>query len=54
MTESLAALTSHLADADPEIARLVDAEGRRQSESIRLIPSENYVSQAVLEATARC
>ena len=51
MTESLAALTAHLADADPEIARLVDAEGRRQSESIRLIPSENYVSQAVLEAT---
>ena len=51
MTESLAALTAHLADADPEIARLVDAEGRRQSGSIRLIPSENYVSQAVLEAT---
>jgi len=51
MTESLAALTAHLADADPEIARLVDAEGRRQSESIRLIPSENYFSQAVLEAT---
>jgi glycine hydroxymethyltransferase len=48
MTESLA---HHLADADPEIARLVDAEGRRQSESIRLIPSENYVSQAVLDAT---
>jgi glycine hydroxymethyltransferase len=51
MTETLAALTTHLADADPEIARLVDAEGRRQSESIRLIPSENYVSQAVLDAT---
>jgi len=51
MTESLAALTAHLVDADPDVARLVDAEGRRQSESIRLIPSENYVSQAVLEAT---
>jgi glycine hydroxymethyltransferase len=51
MTETLAALTAHLADADPEVARLVDAEGRRQSESIRLIPSENYVSQAVLDAT---
>ena len=51
MTEELAALTAHLADADPEIAALVDAEGRRQSESIRLIPSENYVSQAVLDAT---
>jgi glycine hydroxymethyltransferase len=51
MTESLAALTAHLADADPEVARLADAEGRRQSESIRLIPSENYVSQSVLDAT---
>src|SRR5262245_61893750 len=51
MTEDLAALTAHLADADPEIATPVDAEGHRQSESIRLIPSENYVSQAVLEAT---
>jgi glycine hydroxymethyltransferase len=51
MTEELAALTAHLADTDPEIAALVDAEGRRQSESIRLIPSENYVSQAVLDAT---
>ena len=40
-----------LDDVDPDIAELVDAEGRRQSESIRLIASENYVSQAVLEAT---
>ena len=36
---------------DPEIARLVDDEARRQRESIRLIPSENYASRAVLEAT---
>jgi glycine hydroxymethyltransferase len=40
-----------LADADPEIAGLIAAEARRQSEKIRLIPSENYVSRAVLEAT---
>ncbi|REF38200.1 serine hydroxymethyltransferase [Thermasporomyces composti] len=44
-------LTARLADADPEIAALVEAEGRRQFEKIRLIPSENYVSRAVLEAT---
>ena len=37
--------------ADPEIARLVEAEEQRQLEKIRLIPSENYVSRAVLEAT---
>src|ERR1700716_1866618 len=40
-----------LAAADPEIAGLVEAEARRQHEKIRLIASENYVSQAVLEAT---
>jgi glycine hydroxymethyltransferase len=44
-------LVASLAESDPEIARLVDAEGRRQSESIRLIASENYASRAVLEAT---
>ncbi|HJQ45360.1 MAG TPA: serine hydroxymethyltransferase [Amycolatopsis sp.] len=40
-----------LTGADPEIAGLVEAEARRQAEKIRLIASENYVSQAVLEAT---
>jgi glycine hydroxymethyltransferase len=42
---------SHLAAADPEIATLIEAEAQRQFEKIRLIPSENYVSTAVLEAT---
>jgi glycine hydroxymethyltransferase len=50
MTQTSSLLAS-LAEADPEIAQLVDAEGRRQAEKIRLIPSENYVSRAVLEAT---
>jgi glycine hydroxymethyltransferase len=36
---------------DPEIYGLIKDEERYQIESIRLIPSENYVSQAVLEAT---
>ena len=40
-----------LAQTDPEIARLIDAERERQQRKIRLIPSENYVSRAVLEAT---
>jgi glycine hydroxymethyltransferase len=42
---------THLAAADPEIARLAEAEAKRQFEKIRLIASENYVSTAVLEAT---
>src|ERR1700685_2192401 len=36
---------------DPEIAGLIQAEARRQFEKARLIPSENYVSVAVLEAS---
>ena len=36
---------------DPDIAKLILAEERRQRDVIRLIPSENYVSSAVLAAT---
>jgi glycine hydroxymethyltransferase len=36
--------------ADPAVAELVEAEIIRESETICLIPSENYVSRAVLEA----
>ncbi len=35
---------------DPEIAGLIHDEARRQHDKFRLIPSENYVSVAVLEA----
>src|SRR5664279_3000600 len=41
----------HVASTDPEIAGLIDGEARRQFEKVRLIPSENYASVAVLEAT---
>ena len=51
MSDAYEALTANLAAADPEIERLIEAEGRRESEKIRLIASENYVSQAVMEAT---
>ncbi|WUU65270.1 serine hydroxymethyltransferase [Streptomyces sp. NBC_01685] len=40
-----------MAGADPELAALVDAEERLQADTLRLIPSENYVSAAVLEAS---
>ncbi|HKN52283.1 MAG TPA: serine hydroxymethyltransferase, partial [Amycolatopsis sp.] len=42
---------SALAATDPAIAGLVEDEAKRQHDKIRLIASENYVSQAVLEAT---
>jgi glycine hydroxymethyltransferase len=41
-----------LAAEDPEVDGLCRAEARRQAETIRLIPSENYVSKAVLEASS--
>jgi glycine hydroxymethyltransferase len=40
-----------LSSADPEVYELCRAEERRQADKIRLIPSENYVSKAVLAAS---
>ena len=41
---------SRVVDQDPEVAKALAGEDRRQRESIVLIASENYASQAVLEA----
>src|ERR671912_1963740 len=43
-------LNAPLAEVDPLIARAVDDEARRQAEGLELIASENFVSEAVLEA----
>ena len=40
-----------LADTDPDIARVLHDERHRQNSGLELIASENFVSQAVLEAT---
>src|SRR6266478_330542 len=40
-----------LAERDPEIARLIKEEEVRETVKLRLIPSENYASRAVLEAS---
>src|SRR2546429_6696478 len=39
-----------LAAVDPEIARLIREETERQETGLELIASENFVSEAVLEA----
>ena len=39
-----------LAEVDPEVAAAIDNEVRRQHEGLELIASENFVSEAVLEA----
>ena len=40
----------NLKKTDPKIYRLIGSEEKRQREGVELIPSENYVSRAVLEA----
>jgi glycine hydroxymethyltransferase len=40
-----------LAERDPEIARLLREEATLEAKTLRLIPSENYASRAVLEAS---
>src|SRR6266705_4280533 len=39
-----------LCEADPQVANAIDNEVRRQHEGLELIASENFVSEAVLEA----
>ncbi|MHC4647851.1 MAG: serine hydroxymethyltransferase [Planctomycetota bacterium] len=39
---------------DPQIYELIRQEAARQSGAIRLIPSENYVSRAVMQASGSC
>ena len=43
-----------IAKVDPEIAKAIVEEGRRQFENIELIASENFTSRAVMEAQGSC
>jgi len=43
-------LSGSLAELDPEITEIINGEKKRQTESLNLIPSENFTSKAVLEA----
>jgi glycine hydroxymethyltransferase len=45
-----AAMSRPLYEVDPRIAAAIDNEARRQHEGLELIASENFVSEAVLEA----
>jgi glycine hydroxymethyltransferase len=44
------AMSRPLYEVDPEISNAIDNEVRRQHEGVELIASENFVSEAVLEA----
>src|SRR2546423_4584871 len=43
-------ISQPLSEVDPQIAAAIDNETRRQHEGLELIASENFVSEAVLEA----
>jgi glycine hydroxymethyltransferase len=47
-------LPSSLAETDKEVYDLIDNEWQRQYEGIELIASENFASQAVLDALGSC
>ncbi len=50
MTNDAHRMSRPVDEVDPQIAEILRDELRRQSTSIELIPSENFVSEAVLEA----
>jgi glycine hydroxymethyltransferase len=50
MTKNSDWMSRPLMEADPDIAVAIDNEVRRQHEGLELIASENFVSEAVLEA----
>jgi len=41
---------SHIQQSDPKIHEAIEREKQRQAEGVELIPSENYTSEAVMEA----
>src|SRR5213594_3259348 len=50
MSPLLSPRTRPLEEVDPEIARAIDREVDRQARTLELIASENFVSEAVLQA----
>src|ERR1700758_5386799 len=50
MSPKTASMYRPLFESDPDIAAAIDNETRRQHEGLELIASENFVSEAVLEA----
>ena len=49
-TQAVARMNRPLAEVDPEIDEILRDEARREATGLELIPSENFVSEAVLEA----
>ena len=52
MNEQQKKMARPLADVDPDVFQLIQKEVERQNSGIELIASENFTSEAVMEATA--
>ena len=50
LSESERRMSRHLCETDPEVAEAIQHETERQQAHLELIASENFVSQAILEA----
>lgn len=46
----IASMNAPLSEIDPDMANIIENEKKRQTRGIQLIPSENFTSQAVMEA----
>jgi glycine hydroxymethyltransferase len=47
-------MSKHLKDVDPDVFKFINLEQNRQEMGLELIASENYCSQAVMEAQGSC
>jgi glycine hydroxymethyltransferase len=47
-------MLSAIEQSDFEVFDIIHREEERQAASLRMIPSENYVSRAVMQATGSC
>lgn len=54
MSGSSKLLHSTLAEADPELTKLIRSEKQRQTRGLEMIASENFTSLSVLECLGSC
>ena len=47
-------MQNHIHSVDPEVYQFIQKEQQRQEMGLELIASENYCSQAVMEAQGSC
>ncbi len=54
VTSHVSQMNASLKESDPELAAIIQAEQKRQKDSLVLIASENFTSKSVMEALGSC